>query len=149
MSLVQRFNDDLKEAMRASNRLKVSVLRLVKAATKNKQIEKSRDLTEEEVVAVLSSMIKQGRDSVEQYTKAGRMDLSAKEEEEITILQAYLPEQLSYDELDRIILAAIKESSAINAQDIGKVMRILMPGIKGLADGKYVNQRAKELLESR
>jgi len=149
MSLLERFNEDLKEAMKASKALKVSVLRMVKAAAKNRQIEKGRDLTDEEIVDVLSSMVKQRRDSVEQYTKAGRMDLATKEEEEITILQAYMPAQLGADELDRIIREAIAESSAAGPQDMGKVMRVLMPKVKGLADGKYVNQRVKELLESR
>jgi len=149
MSLLERFNEDLKEAMKASKALKVSVLRMVKAAAKNRQIEKGRDLTDEEIVDVLSSMVKQRRDSVEQYAKAGRMDLATKEEEEITILQAYMPAQLGADELDRIIREAIAESSAAGPQDMGKVMRVLMPKVKGLADGKYVNQRVKELLESR
>ena len=149
MSLVERFNEDLKDAMKTSKALKVSVLRMVKAAVKNRQIEKGRDLTDEEIVDVLSSMVKQRRDSVEQYTKAGRMDLATKEEEEITILQAYMPEQLGADELDRIIREAIAESSAGGPQDMGKVMRVLMPKVKGLADGKFVNQRVKELLESR
>jgi hypothetical protein len=149
MSLVERFNEDLKEAMKASKALKVSVLRMVKAAAKNRQIEKGRDLTDEEIVDVLSSMVKQRRDSVEQYTKAGRMDLATKEEEEVTILQTYMPEQLGADDLDRIIRDAIAESSAAGPQDMGKVMRVLMPKVKGLADGKFVNQRVKELLESR
>jgi uncharacterized protein YqeY len=149
MSLVERFNEDLKEAMKASKALKVSVLRMAKAAAKNRQIEKGRDLTDEEIVDVLSSMVKQRRDSVEQYAKAGRMDLATKEEEEITILQTYMPEQLGADDLDRIIRDAIAESSAAGPQDMGKVMRVLMPKVKGLADGKFVNQRVKELLESR
>jgi uncharacterized protein YqeY len=148
MSLIQRFDDDLKVALKASNRLKVSVLRMAKAATKNKQIEKGGELTDDEVVAVLSSMVKQRRESVEQFTKAQRTDLAGKEEEEITILQTYLPQQLSREELDRIILDALRESTVRNVQDIGKVMRILMPRIKGVADGKYVNQRVRELIGS-
>ena len=149
MSLVERFNNDLKEAMKASQALRVSVLRMTKAAAKNRQIEKGRDLTDEEIVDVLASMVKQRRDSVEQYTKAVRTDLAAKEEEEIAILQTYMPAQLGAEELDRIIREAIAESSAAGPQDMGKVMRVLMPKVKGLADGKYVNQRVKELLESR
>jgi uncharacterized protein YqeY len=148
MSLLKRFDDDLKGALKASERLRVSVLRMVKAAVKNRQIEKGRDLTDDEIISVLSSMVKQGRDSVYQYTKAGRMDLAEKEDEEISILQTYMPQQLSKDEMDRIILDAIQESSAMNTQDIGKVMRIVMPKVKGAADGKYLNQRVRELLES-
>ncbi|MGD0885584.1 MAG: GatB/YqeY domain-containing protein [Thermodesulfovibrionales bacterium] len=148
MSLIQRFDDDLKVALKASNGIKVSVLRMAKAAAKNKQIEKGGELTEDEVVAILSSMVKQRRESVEQFTKAKRMDLAVREEEEIAILQTYLPQQLSREELDGIILDALRESAVQNVQDIGKVMRILMPRIKGIADGKYVNLRVRELIES-
>lgn len=148
MSLLKRFDNDLREALKASESAKVSVLRMVKAAAKNKQIEKGRELTDDEIVSVLSSMVKQGRESIEQFTKGGRMDLARNEEREVAILQAYMPQQLSHDELDRIILDAIQEASARTPQDMGKVMRVLMPRVKGVADGKYVNQRVKELLES-
>jgi uncharacterized protein YqeY len=147
MSLLKRFDDDLKAAMKSSEGSKVSVLRMVKAAVKNKQIEKGRELTDDEIIPVLSTMVKQGRESSEQFTRGGRTDLAQKEESEIAILQAYLPQQLSHDEIDRLITDAISESSAKSAQDLGKVMRVLMPRIKGGADGKYVNQRVKELLE--
>lgn len=149
MTLLERFDNDLKRAMKASESLRVSVLRMAKAALKNKQIEKGRDLTDEEIVGVLSSMVKQRRDSIEQYTRAGRIDLAGKEEEEVGILQAYMPQPLSQDELDSLILDAIRESSAKDVQDIGKVMRLLMPKVKGVADGRYVNQRVKELIESK
>lgn len=148
MSLLRRFDDDLKEAMKAAKAIKVSTLRMVKAAVKNKQIEKGGELTDDEITAVLSSMIKQRRESFELYAKAGRKDLSDKEEEEIAILQSYLPRQLSPDEIDRLIRDAIEESSAKGPQDMGKVMRVLMPRIKGVADGKYVNERVRMLLES-
>lgn len=148
MSLLKRFDDDLKEAMKASESTRVSVLRMVKAAVKNKQIEKGRELTDEEIISVLSSMVKQGRESIDQFTKAGRVDRAQDEEREILILQAYMPQQLNPDEIDMIIRDAIKESSAGSALDIGKVMRIVAPKVKGTADGRYVNQRVKELLES-
>ena len=148
MSLLKRFDDDLKEALKASETAKVSILRMVKAAAKNKQIEKGRELTDDEIVSVLFSMVKQGRESIEQFTKAGRMDLVGKEEREVAVLQAYMPQQLSQEEVDRIILDAIQEASAKTPQDMGKVMRVLMPRVKGVADGKYVNQRVKELLEA-
>jgi uncharacterized protein YqeY len=148
MSLLKRFDNDLKEALKASESAKVSILRMAKATVKNKQIEKGRELTDDEIVAVLSTMVKQGRESIEQFTKAGRMDLARNEEREVAILQSYMPQQLSPEEIDRIISGAIQEASAGTPQDIGKVMRILMPRVKGVADGKYVNQRVKELLES-
>lgn len=134
--------------MKASESTKVSVLRMLKAALKNRQIEEGRELTDDETIKVVSNLVKRGRDSVEQFSKAGRADLAKKEEDEIAVLQSYLPEQLGSEDLDRIIKEAIRESSAMSAQDMGKVMRILMPKIKGIADGKYVNNRVKELLES-
>jgi uncharacterized protein YqeY len=148
MSLLKRFDDDLKQALKASERYKVSVLRMAKAAVKNAQIEKGRELTDEEISSVLSTMAKQRRESIEQFTRGGRPDLVHNEEQELSILQSYMPQQLSNDEIERMIHDAIRESSAMGAQDMGKVMRILMPRIKGVADGKYVNQRVKELLES-
>ena len=148
MSLLKRFDDDLKVALKASESTKVSVLRMVKAAAKNRQIEKGRELTDYEILSVLSTMAKQRRESIEQFTKGGRMDLAQNEERELTILQSYMPQQLSNDEIDRMIRDAISESSAKGSRDMGKVMRVLMPRIKGVADGKYVNERVKELLES-
>ncbi|HWR58167.1 MAG TPA: GatB/YqeY domain-containing protein [Thermodesulfovibrionales bacterium] len=147
MSLLKRFDDDLKEALKASEAERVSILRLVRSAFKNKQIDKGRELSEEEIISVLSTMIKQGRESIEQFTRANRMDLAQKEEREVAFLQSYMPQQLSHEEIDGIISEAIKEAAAIGAQEMGKVMRIVMPKLKGVADGKYVNQRVKELLE--
>ncbi|MCL5022100.1 MAG: GatB/YqeY domain-containing protein [Nitrospirae bacterium] len=147
MSLLKRFDDDLKEALKAADRGKVSILRMVKAAVKNKQIEKGRELTDDEVLSVLSSMVKQGRESMEQFTAAGRIDLAGKEEREVAILQGYLPAQLTREEIDGIIIEAVRETSAGGPQDMGKVMRLVMPRLKGAADGKYVNQRVRELLE--
>lgn len=149
MSLVKRFDDDLKAAMKASESLKVSVLRMLKAALKNRQIEKGGDLSDEDVVTILSSMVKQRRDSVDQFSAAGRLDLADKEKQEIEMLQVYMPPQLGPEEIDSIIAASIREASAQNPSDIGKVMKILMPKLKGLADGKYVNQRVKEIIESK
>ncbi len=148
MSLLKKFDDDLKTALKASEAERVSILRLIKSAVKNKQIDKGRELSEEEIISVLSTMIKQGRESIEQFTKANRMDLAQKEERDIVVLQAYMPRQLSSEEIDKIISAAIKEAAAGGPQDMGKVMRIVMPKVKGLADGKHVNQRVKELLEA-
>lgn len=147
MSLLQRFDDDLKVALKASDSLRVSVLRMAKAALKNKQIDKGGELSEEEIVSVLSTLSKQRKESIEQFSKGGREDLAEKERQELAILQSYMPEQLSPEELDSIIIEAIKESSAQGIKDMGKVMRLLMPRVKGAADGKVVNQRVKELLE--
>ncbi|MDH5767547.1 MAG: GatB/YqeY domain-containing protein [Nitrospirota bacterium] len=147
MSLLQKFDDDLKIAIKTSDKLKVSVLRMAKAALKNRQIEKRAELSEDEVLSVISMLSKQRRESIEQFSKGGRDDLSEKERQELAILQSYLPNQLSPEELDRIIKETINESSAQGVKDMGKVMRLLMPRVKGVADGNVVNQRVKELLD--
>lgn len=147
MSLQQRLDDDLKVAIKSSDNLKTSAIRMVKAAIKNKQIEKRSELSDEEIISVISTLSKQGRESIELFSKGGREDLAEKEKKELLILQSYLPSQLSPEELDRLIIEAIKEASAEGVRDMGKVMRILMPRLKGAADGKVVNQRVIELLQ--
>lgn len=147
MSLQQRLGDDLKAAMKSSDSLKTSVLRMVKAAIKNKQVEKRKELSDEEIISVLSTLTKQRRESIDLFSKGGREELAEKERQELAMLQLYLPGQLSPEDLDRIIMEAINESSAEGVKDIGKVMRLIMPRVQGAADGKVVNQRVKELLE--
>lgn len=147
MSLQQRLDGDLKTAMKSSDSLKTSVLRMVKAAIKNKQVEKRKELSDEEIISVLSTLTKQRRESIDLFSKGGREDLAEKEKQELAMLQLYLPGQLSPEDLDRIIMEAINESSAEGVKDIGKVMRLIMPRVQGAADGKVVNQRVKELLE--
>ncbi len=147
MSLLQKLDDDLKTALKSSENLKVSVLRMSKAALQNRQIDKGGELSDEDVLSVLSSLSKQRRESIEQFSKGGREDLAEKERQELSILQSYLPKQLSMDELDKIIVESIQESSAAGIKDMGKVMRIVMSQIRGAADGKTVNNRVKELLE--
>jgi uncharacterized protein YqeY len=147
MSLQQRLDDDLKGAMKSSNTLKTSVLRMVKAAIKNKQVEKRKELSDEEIISVISMLSKQRRESIDLFLKGGREDLAEKEKKELSILQSYLPSQLTPEELDRLIREAIEESSAEGVKNMGKVMRLLMPRVKGAADGKVVNERVKELLE--
>jgi len=148
MSLLKRIDDDLKVAMKSSDAVRVSVLRMAKAAIKNVQIEKSRELSDEEILSVLSSMGKQRRESIEQFSKAGREDLAGLERQELSILQSYMPAQLSLEEVEKFIVEAIQESAAKSEADMGKVMKVLMPKIKGVADGKWVNTRVKELLAS-
>jgi hypothetical protein len=147
MSFLQKLDDDLKVALKASDSLKVSVLRMTKAALKNRQIDKMGDLSEEEIIAVLSTLAKQRRESIEQFSKGRREDLAEKERLELIILQSYLPEQMSPEELDVIIIEALKETSAKGAKDMGKVMRLVMSRVKNSADGKMVSQRVKDLLE--
>lgn len=147
MSFLQKLDNDLKVSLKASDSLKVSVLRMAKAALKNRQIDKGGELSEGEIISVLSSLSKQRKESIELFSKGGREDLAEKERQELAILQSYLPEQVPEKELDRIIAEAIKESSAAGIKDIGKVMKLVMPRLKGSADGKLINQKVKELLE--
>jgi len=139
-------NTALKEALKSRDELRVSVIRMIKASLKNKEIEKMSSLSDEEILSVLSTLAKQRRESIEQYSAAGRTDLSDKETKELEIILSYLPKQLPADELDDIIRTAISESGASSPNDIGKVMKVLMPKVKGTADGKVVNQRVREFL---
>ncbi|MDA8078320.1 MAG: GatB/YqeY domain-containing protein [Nitrospiraceae bacterium] len=137
---------DAKAALKASDKLKLSVLRLLKAAIKNRQIEKGRELSDEEIFAVITTLVKQRRESIEQFSRGGRTELAEQEQLEMAVLQAYLPQQLSPEDIDSLIREAIQESGAAGEADMGRVMRILMPRIKGVADGKIVNNRVRELL---
>jgi uncharacterized protein len=147
MPLLQKLDDDLKSSLKASDKLRLSVVRMAKAAIKNRQIDKGSELSDDDIIAVLSTLAKQRKESIEMFAKGGREDLAEKERQELGILQSYLPLQLTPEELESIILEAIQESSAKGTQDMGKVMRLIMPKVKGVADGKTVNQRVKELLE--
>jgi len=147
MSLQQRLDNDLRGAIKSSDKLKTSALRMLKTAVKYKQTEKNTELSEEEIISVVSTLSKQRRESIALFLKGGREDLADKEKQELSILQSYLPDQLTPEELDRFIIEAIAESSAEGVKDIGKVMRLVMSRVKGTADGKTVNQRVKELLE--
>lgn len=155
MEFLERLTRDLAEAMKSRDEgrdLVLSVLRMMKSAVKNAEIAKrgsGKDLTEEDVVGVLTSMVKQRRDSAEQFEKAGRKDLADKESKEIEILKKYLPQQLSAGELDETIRSAIRETGVTGMKEIGKLMKALMPMVKGKADGKLVNERVKELLEQK
>ena len=146
MSLLKKLDEDLKTALKNSDKLKLAVVRLAKAAIKNQQIDKGRELQDEEILAIFSTLAKQRRESIEQFSKGGRNDLVLQETQELEILQSYMPRQLSAEEIDAMILQAIKESSVESEGDIGKVMKLLAPRIKGVADGKWVNSRVRELL---
>ena len=146
MAFLDDLNSVLKEALKSRDDLKVSVIRLIKASLKYKEIEKMSSLTDGEILSVLSTLAKQRRESIEQFFAAGRTDLVEKETKELEIIQSYLPNQLSLSELDDLIRSAISESGASTLNDLGKVMKVLMPKVKGVADGKIVNLRVKELL---
>lgn len=132
--------------MKARAELKVSTLRLITSSIKNKEIDERKELDDEGVLAVLTTAAKQRRDSIDQFEKGGRQDLADKEKAELVIIQEYLPQQLSKEEVAAFIREAIAETGAAGAKDMGKVMKALMPKVKGKADGKLVNELVKELL---
>jgi hypothetical protein len=147
MSLLkERIDADLKAALKASDKIRVSTLRLIKSAIKNLEIERGAPLAEEEIIGVLSSLAKQRKESIEEFKKASRVDLVEREEEELSIIKAYLPEELSEEELEKIIQETIQETGATSLKDMGKVMKTIMPKVKGRADGRVVNQKVRKLL---
>ncbi|MFN3396468.1 MAG: GatB/YqeY domain-containing protein [Thermodesulfovibrionales bacterium] len=151
MDILKKIDDDLSTSLKAKDDLRVSTLRMMKAALKNAEIEKRQKggLKEEDITGVLSSLVKQRRESVEQYTKAGRHDLADKESREIEIIQEYLPEQLSEEELENLIRSAIHETGVSSVKEIGRLMKVLMPQVKGRADGRIVNEKARDILEGK
>lgn len=146
MSLLERIDTDLKEALRAGNKEKVTVLRGLKSDIKYKQIDKGDALGDDEITGVISTSVKKVRDSIDQFQGAGRTDLVEKETFGLNILMAYLPQQLGEEELRGIIAEAIKESGADSPQKVGLVMKIVAPKVKGRADGKLVSKLANEML---
>jgi len=146
MSLGERLNEDMKLAMKSHAKFKLSVIRMVRAAIKNLEIEQRRPLDDQEVLDILSREIKQRRDSLQEFEKAGREDLAEAVKAEIAILIEYLPQQLTEEEVKSIVQQTIQEVGASSKADMGKVMSALMPKVKGRADGKIVNQAVQHLL---
>lgn len=146
MGLRENIDANLKVALKSGAKDKVSTLRMLNAALKNKQIDKRRPLTEEEVVETVRSLIKQRKDSIEQFAKGGRQDLVDKETAEVAVLEAYLPQQLSREEVEVLVRDAIAQTGAQGAKDMGKVMKALIPMIAGRADGRLVSELVKHAL---
>ncbi|CAJ1003236.1 MULTISPECIES: GatB/YqeY domain-containing protein [Bacillales] len=148
MSVMERLDQDMKQAMKDKAALKLSVIRMVKAALKNEEISKGRLLSEDEELTILTRELKQRRESLQEFEKAGRDDLAAKTREEIDVLSAYLPAQLSEDELRGIVRDAIAATGATSKKEMGKVMGAIMPKVKGRADGALVQKIVSEELPS-
>lgn len=149
MTLQEQLVNDMKEAMKSGDSVKVSTIRMLKAAIKNKEIEKggtSYKLSDKETLEVIVTAIKQRKDSIEQFTQGHRLDLADKEKKELEILQAYMPPQMSDEDVKAEIKKAIAETSALSQKDMGKVMKVLMPRIAGRADGAVVNRIVRELI---
>lgn len=148
MSLKQTITDDMKNAMRAGDKPRLGVIRLATAAIKQVEVDERIELQEDDtrVIAIIDKMIKQRRESISQYEKAGRDDLVKQEQYEITVLQPYLPAALSDDEINQLINDAIDKTGASTIKDMGKVMGILKPQMAGRADMGQVSQAIKKRL---
>jgi uncharacterized protein len=147
MGLNEQIAVDLTAAMKAKDAPRLSALRMLKAAVMNKGVEKGRDLEDGEVLQVVASMVKQRRDSIEQFTKGGRTDLVDKETREIAVFEQYLPPAASAEEVEAAVSAAIGETGASSPKDIGKVMKAVMPKLAGKnADGRVVNETVRRKL---
>jgi uncharacterized protein YqeY len=147
-SLKQRIDHDAKEALKNKDSLRLGVLRMLKSEIRYKEIDKGSELSNDEVISVLSSSIKKRKDSIEQFGKGGRDDLVSQEKAELEVILGYMPEQLTEEKLSQIIHQAIEEANATGPSDLGKVMKLIMPQVKGKADGKVVNQMVSSHLQS-
>jgi uncharacterized protein YqeY len=148
MSLRDRLTEDLKLAMKARDQLRMDVIRMIKAAVLNKEVEMKKDLDDAEMSRIMTTMIKQRKESVEQFEKGQRAELAAKERQEISIIEAYLPKAISPDELDRTVDAVIRESGATSVKDMGAVMKAVMARLAGQpVDGKHVSDLVRSKLK--
>ena len=145
LSLSDRLNDDMKQAMRSQEKFKLSVIRMVRSSIKNMEIDLKRTLNDQEVLDVLQREMKLRKDALDEFEKAKRDDLTENLRVEIRILSAYLPEQLDEEQLKSIIQATIIEVGATSKAEMGKLMAALMPKVKGRADGRIVNQLVQQL----
>lgn len=147
MSLLTDLNEDIKIAMKAHDKERLSVLRMIKASLQNEAIKQGGELSEEEELTVLSREKKQRNESLEEFKNAGRDDLVQPLLKELAIVDEYLPEQLSEEEVSALVKEAVNETGASSPKDMGKVMSALMPKVKGKADGKLVSRLVKENLQ--
>jgi uncharacterized protein YqeY len=147
MTLNDKVAAEITAAMKAKDAGRLSALRMLKAAIMNKGVEKGRDLEDAEVLQVVAALVKQRRDSIEQFQKAGRTDLVEKESSEVKILEEYLPPAASAEDIDAAVSAAIAETGAASPKDMGKVMKAVMPKLAGKnADGRAVNEAVRRKL---
>jgi uncharacterized protein len=146
MSLNEKIVEDLKKAMKEKDTVRLSCLRMLKTALKNLEVDKQRKLKDEEIQGVISSLIKKGKESVTEFRKAGREDLALKEEAEVDVFYGYMPQQLTPEDITKILKEIIVELSAKSPADLGKVMKTAMPRMAGKAQGKEVNEIARRLL---
>jgi hypothetical protein len=148
MSLRDRLTEDLKQAMKSRDQLRTDVIRMIKAAVLNKEVELKKDLDDAEMSRVMTTMIKQRKESVEQFEKGNRAELAAKERQEITIIEAYLPRPLAPDQLAEVVDAVIRDTGATSAKDMGMVMKAVMARLAGQpVDGKQISDLVRSKLQ--
>lgn len=150
MSLRQKLNDDLKASMKSGDKLRLSVIRMVQSAVKNKEIDyrgKDNVPSEDEIVlSVLRTLVKQRKESIDQFQKGGRPDLVEAEQAELKVVESYLPAQMSREDVEKIVVEAIASTGATSAKDMGSVMKAVLAKTQGLADGKVVSELVKSRL---
>jgi uncharacterized protein YqeY len=146
MGLEERLLEEMKEAMKSNEKLRLSTIRMIRSALKNREIELRKKLADEEVVKVIQGMARKGEESIAQFEAGGRADLVEKEKQELEILKSFLPQAMTREEILKMIDQSIEETQASSLKDLGKVMKSVLPKLEGKADGKLVNQLVKERL---
>ena len=146
MSLEEKLLEEMKQAMKTNDKIRLSTIRMIRSSSKNKEIELRRKLEDEDIIKVIQGMVRKGEESVEQFQAGGRNDLVEKEKMEIEILKSFLPQPIPQEEIIKIIDEAIQETQSSSLKDLGKVMKAVMPRLGGKADGKVINQLVKERL---
>ena len=146
MGLKAQLLQDMKEAMRARDKVRLSTIRMINSLIKNAEIEKRGELTDDEIIQLLMKYAKQRKEAIEMYEKGGRQDLVEKEKAELAVVESYLPKQMSEEEIRELVKEAIEATGASSPKDIGKVMQHVMPKVKGRADGSVVNKIVREML---
>ena len=146
MTLKEKVDQEMIRALKTKDKTRLSALRMLKSGLHNREIDLKRDLGEAEFLQLVASMVKQRKDSIEQFEKGGRTDLVEKEKAELKVIEEFLPSQLSEADLDAAITEAIREVGATGIRDMGKVMKVLMPKVTGRADGKVVGDKVKARL---
>ena len=148
MNLEEKLLEEMKQAMKTNDKIRLSTIRMIRSSSKNKEIELRRKLEDEDVFKVIQGMVRKGEESIEQFQAGGRNDLVEKEKMEIEILKSFLPQPIPQEEIIKIIDETIQETQASSLKDLGKVMKAVIPRLGGKADGKVINQLVKERLST-
>jgi len=146
LTLKEKLMEDLKSAMRNKEKRRKDTITMLRAAVKQREVDERQEMADDEILALIGKQVKQKRESIKDFQKAERVDLVEQAEEEIEILLAYLPEQLTEEEIDELVREAIVQTGASSMRDMGRIMGVVMPKVKGRADGSLISQSAKKLL---